>query len=354
MQAMFSVFCSELPHPNYMPITYVNPAIPCESLSEVFAGHGFATGFITSADFAFDRKLRFYKHRRFDLLMDRSQLPHREGVWENSWGIDERVTVDTALDWFGRQVRDRPERPVFLVYQMATGHHPPALPGYQLPRGATEKEEADGRLKALGFIDESIARLYRGLDALGVMDNTLFVIFSDHGPGSGRPGMGRVRDASVYEKSVHVPLVMFGPQFRAGPHELGLPTSHIDLAPTLLGLQGIPVPDTMKGRNLIEDRRERAVIMSTRPPLSQIGVRSGPYKLVYWQETGAVELFDIDRNPDETDDLSRLRPDLVEPLFNIGLAWRNHSRNLIENYAAIRQAHPQRCDGSLARISDHE
>jgi arylsulfatase A-like enzyme/uncharacterized membrane protein YbhN (UPF0104 family) len=335
MKAMFSFFCSELPDPDYPPITQVNPAIPCISLSEALKGAGYDTAFFTSADFSFDRKLRFYKHRKFDLMKDRHDIAHAADTWENSWGMDERVVVDAAASWIQGQQKATADKPFFLLYQMVTGHHPPSFPGFEMPSGATEEQLHSGRGKALRFVDDTIKRLHSHLAAQGLAERTLFVIVSDHGPGSGRPGMGEARDASVYERSVHVPLVVSGPQLASGPRIVTETTSHLDLAPTLLGLLDVAVPFTMKGRDLVTNDEPRFLVLATRPPLSQIGIRSGPYKLVLWQETGAVELFDIDADPSERFDIAAQFPEVVHKLTPLGLGWKDHSANLIENYAEI-------------------
>ena len=122
-----------------------------------------------------------------------------------------------------------------------------------------------------------------------------------------------------------------------------LPTGHIDLAPTLLGLLGIEPPMTMKGRDLTRTSDPRVVILATRPPLSQIGVRAGRWKLVHWAETGANELFDIAQDPDERVDVSRANRELVATLDAIGHRWQTHSRHLIENYAEVLATSGKRC-----------
>ena len=75
MKAAFSIWCAELPHPEYPPITYVNPAIPCVSLPEALKGAGYDTALFSSADLAFDRQVRFLRHRRFDVMVDRNEMP---------------------------------------------------------------------------------------------------------------------------------------------------------------------------------------------------------------------------------------------------------------------------------------
>jgi arylsulfatase A-like enzyme len=344
MKAAFSIWCSELPHPDYPPITYVNPAIPCVSLSEALKDAGYDTALLTSADFAFDRQIRFLRHRRIDAMLDRNDMPGREGAWENAWGIDERVTTRAVLDWIARQRHDHPDRPFFAAYNMAAGHHPYDFPGPPSGRWLDREAEDAAERATLTFVDGRIQDLLDGLARQQLLDSTLVAIVSDHGPGSGRAGMGRIRDASIYEGSVRVPLVVSGPQLAGASGAVTLPTGHIDLAPTLLGLLALDPPPTMKGRNLARGGDGRVVVLATRPPLSQVGVRAGRWKLVHWGETGVNELFDVTSDPDERIDLSRSRRDLVSQLDAIERRWQAQSRNLIENYASILASSGRRCE----------
>ena len=346
MKAAFSIWCSELPHPDYPPITYVNPAIPCVSLTEALKAAGYDTALLTSADFAFDRQIRFLRHRRIDFMADRNDMPGREGAWENAWGLDERVTVRATLDWIARQRREHPERPFFAAYNMAAGHHPFEYPGSPSERWLDRDAETAAQRATFRFVDDRLRDLVAGLTRQNLLDSTLIAIASDHGPGSGRAGMGRIRDASIYEGSVHVPLVVTGPQLAGAAGAVTLPTGHIDIAPTLLGLLGIEPPATMKGRDLTRGRAPRVVIFATRPPLSQVGVRAGRWKLVHWGETGVNELFDVEHDPDERADVSSSHQALATTLEAIGKRWQAHSRYLIENYAEVLSTSGRRCSAA--------
>lgn len=348
MKAAFSIWCSELPHPDYPPITYVNPAIPCISLTEALKAAGYDTAILTSADFAFDRQIRFLKHRRIDFMADRNDMPGRGGAWDNAWGIDERVTTSAVLDWIARQQRMHPVRPFFATYNMAAGHHPYEFPGSPPGRWLDHDRETAAQRATLRFVDDRLRDIVEGLRRQQLLDSTLIVIVSDHGPGSGRAGMGRIRDASIYEGSVHVPLVLSGPQLAGASGPVTLPTGHTDIAPTLLGLVGIEPPSTMKGRDLTRDSESRVVMLATRPPLSQVGVRAGPWKLVHWAETGVNELFDVAHDPDERVDLSSRQPELASALEALSHRWQDHSRHLIDNYAAVLASSGRRCAALLS------
>lgn len=348
MKAVFSLLCSELPYPHYTPITYVNPAIPCVSLSEALKGAGYETALFMSGDIAFDRAVRFFKHRKLDVIKDRNEVPAAKAGWNNTWGTDERTMVGALLSWLDDRKADGRTAPFFVHYNFVTGHHPYEYPGHPMGKGLSVEEEAAAQRRTLGFVDDRLRDLVDGLRARGLLEDTLIAIVSDHGPGSGRPGMGRVRDASVYEGSVHVPLVLHGPQLGAGG-EIAFTTSHLDVAPTVLGLVGVPVPRTMKGRDLRVDDGPRLAIMSTRPPLSQLGVVAGRWKLVHWQETGVSELFDVHADPAESRDLSDQRRDVVNTLVTAGRGWQRHSRHLIENYAAVLKTAGRRCGAGPRR-----
>src|SRR5262249_4161699 len=147
------------------------------------------------------------------------------------------------------------------AYNMAAGHHPYEYPGSPSGRWLDADREADAQRATLGFVDDRLRQLVEGLRSQQLLGSTLLLIASDHGPGSGPAGLGRIRDASIYEGSVHVPLVMSGPQLASAAGAVTLPTGHIDLAPTVLGLLGLDPPATMKGRDLTRNHEPRVIVL---------------------------------------------------------------------------------------------
>lgn len=102
------------------------------------------------------------------------------------------------------------------------------------------------------FTDGYIGGVLRHLDELGLADNTIVVFHADHGEEFGeriRVGHGH----SVFDELIHVPLLMRIPG--RAPARLAQPVGTVDIAPTLLELCGLPVPDVseieMQGRSLV-------------------------------------------------------------------------------------------------------
>lgn len=327
-KALFSVLCSELPHAHYLPISAANPAIPCASLSEVLHLEGYRTIFVTSADLAYERMVRFIEHRQFDVVRDLRNLDGAEDAWKNSWGVDEKVAIQNIF----AEIDATKSESFFVFYGMSAGHHP-----YFGTREHEERSLGSDRanyMRVLAYIDDRLRELHEGLDARGLLDETLFVVLSDHGEGFGQHIASQSHGPTVYQENIHVPWVLSGPQLRGATTSGHEPTSHIDVAPTLLGLLGLPVPCTMRGRDLTEPEEPRVAIFAGRPPARQTGLVEGDLK--YIRESNGLEMvFDLANDPQE-------RVDIVESVAHKLPAWRarldmweNHSENLIHHYAEI-------------------
>jgi arylsulfatase A-like enzyme len=357
IQSLFTIFCSELPHPDYPPITHVNPAIPCVSLSEALKNAGYTTALFTSQDLAYDRQMRFFRHRRLDTIHDANDMPGRDapGVKTNSWGIEEQVTQHALLAWIDRNRQQAPSTPFFAFYQFGGTHYPYECSGESVTDDMSDAQIFKAYQGCLAYVDRQLQHLLDELKDRQLQDKTLVVIVSDHGEGfSQHYGRhGRLHGTLVYDEFLHVPLVITGPQLAKVSGTFPMPTSHADLAPTLLGLLDVAVPPTMKGRDLTRQSGPRVLIAGSRPPVSQVSATDWPYKLVLSQETGAIELFDLERDPNETRNLADERKDKIPPLLAKIHAWQGHSRYLIENYAAILKNNGHGCEAPATAPQGH-
>jgi len=325
-KALFSIFCSELPYPEYTPEPLINPGIPCKSLFEVLHDNGYFTTFITSQDLAYDRQIRFYKHRKLDLIWDLKNMPGAENVWHSTWGIDDKYAIDKMLD----VLEKKRDKPFFAFYIMTMGHHP----------FLSSKEHADNPLgdrvpnhmREIRAADELLKGIFERLKKSGQIDNTLVVVFSDHGTGHGRY-LGR----SAWQPVIKVPALMHGPQLKGEAGSTNLVTSHLDIAPTVLGLLGIPVPCTMKGRNLRTEADHRIALFGGRPPKWHLGLADENWKFI-WEDKSIEMLFDLSIDPGELNNVAGEHPDRVKYYKKKINEWGAFSTNLIENYAPVLKA----------------
>jgi N-acetylglucosamine-6-sulfatase len=168
------------------------------------------------------------------------------------------------------------------------------------------------RQESLLAVDEGVARIVRALRAAGELRNTLLVFTSDNGfmTGEHRLPAGKL---VPYEPSIRVPLLMRGPGIPAGAVRTQ-PVWNGDVAPTILAAAGARAPWPLDGRSLWPLIRRparwqgRDILLEGSwrrrfGSLGYTGLRTERY--VYVEHAGGeLELYDLERDPDELDNLA--------------------------------------------------
>jgi arylsulfatase A-like enzyme len=249
-----------------------------------------------------------------------------------AWTVDDAKAVDAALRWIGS---DR-SAPYFAALNLQSAHLPFEVPaGFGRPFGGAAagkvsitaagfpREQAaaarDLYADALAYADAQIARLLEALDP----SRTLVVVTSDHGEAFYEHGLAAHANG-VWEEVVRVPLLVAGPGLVPGQETR--PAGLLDLAPTLLGLLGLPPHPSHQGADLlgtepVAEPRSRYLVSDT-PWRTHLGLRRGRHKLVYDADSGRFALYDLEEDPAESRDVSEARPEEARDLRGRLAAWR--------------------------------
>jgi len=215
-------------------------------------------------------------------------------------------TLRLVLPWL-RAAAAPPERPFFLffhVYEPHTPYEPPE------PYASRYPLKYDGEIATA---DEIVGRLLAELKHAGVYDRAIVVLLSDHGEGLGDHGEDE-HGVLLYNEAIHVPLLLKLPRRQLAGSTAGAPAALTDVAPTLVGLLGLPVPAKMRGASLLgllgpgERRQDRQVYSETFYPRLHFGwsdLASLVDRRYHVIEGPDPEVYDLDRDPRETRNLLR-------------------------------------------------
>lgn len=181
-------------------------------------------------------------------------------------------------------------------------------------------------------IDKTVMQLLAALDSLGLAKDTFVFYTADHG-GQGRNGNAPLSGGkgAVTEGGLRVPFLVRGPGIFANVCSR-VPTAGFDILPTIAALAGstTPLPAGVEGGSLgsvLRDPAGRGVVSRAREELvfhfphydlgnggPATAILLGGYKMVRNYETGARRLYDLERDPGESRDLSPGQPELVAEL----------------------------------------
>ena len=174
---------------------------------------------------------------------------------------------------------------------------------------------------ALAELDRQLARLFAELRKRGLDDDTMVIITGDHGQAFGAPHPGHFHSGNVYEEDVHVPLVIWSPALFSGGRTSDIVGAHVDLAPTVLDLLGMPAPDGWHGRSLLRSPQERRAYFFGMRNDYLFGVREGPFKYIFNSTAARDELYDLSADPLEQQNLTPAKAGLRHRLRQRLAAW---------------------------------
>lgn len=101
----------------------------------------------------------------------------------------------------------------------------------------------------VAYLDSEMGRLLEAIERLGLDSRTIVVITSDHG--ESLFDSGRIGHNDLVPEVLDVPLLIAAPGAGRAGSRVAMPVSGVDVAPTLLELAGLEVPDTVDGRSLL-------------------------------------------------------------------------------------------------------
>ena len=191
--------------------------------------------------------------------------------------------------------------------------------------------------------DRNIGELRDHLDRSGVANNTIFVFLTDNGPNGKRFTCGlRGQKTSVYEGGIRTPLLFHWPAKVAQSVEVQSRHAHIDLLPTLLDcVSDSGLPENLDGRSFLPALSDpnypfepRTLFIQTHRGNTPIqyhhfaAIRDN-WKLVHasgfhklnFNGTPKFELYDLENDPRESNDLSSEHPQRVQELKRQYEAW---------------------------------
>jgi choline-sulfatase len=271
------------------------------------------------------------------------------GPAEAVFPLDVQVT-DAALEWLG-STAPRLDRPWAMTVNLCKPHFPhhvtqdlwdlypqgADLPDYGPEHPSAQHEYARdlrthfqtdafteeqirglrrGYLGCVTFMDRQVGRLLAALERSGVLAETDVIYTSDHGEMLGKFGMWW--KCSLYEDSVRVPLIAAGPSFDRGSR-VGTPVDLHDVRASLFSCTGVRNPEDWCGRALQEipgHDPERVVFSEYHGHGTRSGaylVRKGKWKLIFHM-AAPHQLFDLERDPHECDNLYDLEPGVAAEL----------------------------------------
>jgi len=183
----------------------------------------------------------------------------------------------------------------------------------------------------VSFVDTQVGKLLEAVDRLGLRENTIIVLWGDHGYHLGEHGLWRKN--SLYEESARAPLIFRVPGMEPTGHHCPRVVEFVDIYPTLADLANLAPPSELEGvslRPLLENPvgawNRPAYIQTLFADVPGYSIRTERWRYVEWGEQGdkGIELYDQRLDPKEMSNLalSKDHSEVIETLRKkVGKNW---------------------------------
>jgi membrane-anchored protein YejM (alkaline phosphatase superfamily) len=212
----------------------------------VMRDNGYRTSFLYGGFGYFDNMNYFFAANGFETV-DRADMP--EPRFANIWGMSDQDLFTNALDYYDRQ--HAAGKPFFSIIMTTSNHKP-----YTFPPGVPGvPEQGGGRAAGVRYADYALGEFLGNAESHAWFKDTVFVVVADHG--------ARVYgEAAIPMNSYRIPLLIYAPA-HLEPRRVDTITSQIDVAPTVLGLLGLPYRAPFFGQDVLSHpEAPRAVLLS--------------------------------------------------------------------------------------------
>lgn len=233
------------------------------------------------------------------------------------------------------------EDPFFLALWHYTVHWPIEAPEDLIAKYAAEGTQPGIKMVEYAAMTEALDQVFGQvmdtLERTGQADNTVVIFTSDNGALLSVADIGPLRQAKgyLYEGGIRVPYMVRWPGVTEAGRIDDTPVLSTDLFPTILNACGAPIPadycgDGVDLRPVLTGRSiDRDAIHFHYPHYAwhrsnRLGgaIRSGRYKLIERFDDSSVELFDLDADMGEKNDLAADKPELAAELQSRLANWR--------------------------------
>lgn len=255
--------------------------------------------------------------------------------------------VDKTLDFLRRHKSE-----ANFVNLWPDDMHTPWVPN-STKQGHDDTYESEENFKlVLEEFDKQVGRLVAGIDEMGLKEKTLIIFTSDNGPlpafNGRRTGHKRGSKLSLYEGGVAMPFIVRWPG-HIMPNSVDSTSviSNLDIFPTLADITGVAMParfsfdgeskkyawlDNPKDRNktMYWDYGSHGKKDAYRYPEGHdrspnLAIREGQWKLLVNYDGSRAELYDVEKDPGETDNVINANTKLAEKLKRKLMKWRDNA-----------------------------
>ena len=308
--------------------------IPVPCLASLLKDQGYSTVFFQSSSETMDQYRIVAENLGYEEYYPSESMDTEGFEATNYISYEDDIMLKPSEQW----LREHKDEPFLVQYLTGTGHddYRCLSTRYGSEHFAQDDDRLNRYLNCLRLQDIFLENLFDQYKELGLYEDTIFVIYGDHGEGFGEHGRFLHGD-TPWEEGLRVPLIIHDPKRPQNDERVEGLSNQTDILPTVVEMLGFEVengeyPGYSLLRPLPEDRTLRFSCISSRKCLASI---NGDEKYIYHYDNQPEEVFNLSEDPLEEhnladeyseEDLDKRREDLFQWRSSVNATYGHASR----------------------------
>ena len=305
--------------------------IPARCVPDLLKEQGYRTVFFQSATEEFERRLQLVDNFGYEDFFATEDMS-KEGFEEtNYFGYEDNIMLEPSREW----LEENGDEPFQATYLTATGHHQYVVPDRYGKKRFVEDEEFNRYLNTLRYQDFFLMNLIAQYKDLGLYEDTIFIVFGDHGEGFEEHGL-KQHDNTIYEEGIRIPFVIHQPGRWEDGEWVEPAVNLLDILPTVADLLGYRIEGgTYPGASMLAPPEHRTLRASCYHMGTCLASIRDDEKYIYHYGDKAEEYFDLSSDPHERHNIiGRLDEEEIEALRTDLLTWEGRVEASYEKRAS--------------------
>lgn len=314
-------------------ITEAEPGgIPARCMADLLRERGYKTAFFQPGGVDWENRPQLVENFGHDELISLEDMNPEGFDWANYFGYEDAIMYDPIREW----LRENGDEPFMNTYKTLTPHHPYLAPDRYGIKDFSEKDMLNRYLNSVRYVDFFVKNIIDMYKEMGLYEETIFVIYGDHGEGFEEHGRTQ-HDNVIWEEGVRVPLIIHDPQkFQNGKRVEEL-ASITDILPTVVDLLGYEVANgDYPGYSLLELPKNRTIRANCWTDEKCMMSLNGDEKYIYHYKgekpkgMKQEQFFDLSKDPLEKNNLAKSHPKELKKRKKELFQWLEENDELYE------------------------
>jgi lipoteichoic acid synthase len=300
-KAITAINCGIDPH-LVRDITEAEPnGIPSTCLPQLLDEQGYNSVWFSSATEHFEDRRELVDNFGYGDFLPVDDMDKTGFQRSNYFGYEDDIMLQPSKNW----LEQHDGKPFIATYLGVTGHHD-YRPIFRYGRVKYSEDPAlnnyQNEVRYLDFFVRNVIDQYK---ELGLYNDTIFVIYGDHGEGFWEHDLNQ-HDNTIYQEGVKVPLIIHEPGRFQNEKRVQTLTDQVDILPTVLDLLGYKVEGgEYPGRSLLAPPdKNRTLFFSCFDDYRCLASIKGDEKYIYFFGNQPDEVYNLSQDPNERHDIA--------------------------------------------------